>query len=94
MDTFHKEDTSLFEILRRNVFIEGEFDVRGGELNVGGFDEDVVDVGFGWGAIEVEWHVAGGIGHVTVFGVEWTIFDGVEGGDFDVFGEGFARRGC
>ena len=85
MDAVREEDASLFEIFRRDVFIEGEFDVRGGELDIRGFDENMVDVEFGWGTIDVEGHMAGGVGHVAVFGVERTIFDRLEGVDFDVF---------
>ena len=72
---------------------DGEGDVRGGELDVGGKQEHVVDVEGGMGAVEVERHMAGGIGVVAVFGVKGSVFDGGERRDLYLLCDGFAGWG-
>ena len=71
---------------------EGEGDVVGGELDVGGADEDVVDVELVWGAVEVEGYAGGGVAGVAVAASKRTIFDDACEGDENVGGN--FRPGC
>ena len=53
-DAVDKEDSASGESDGVKAFGEGELDVVGRELDVGGADEDVVDVEVVGGAVEVE----------------------------------------
>lgn len=63
----------------------GGFDLDvGGELDVGAADEDMVDVDFVLGAVEVEGHFAGLVGGVEVAGFQGAVFEDGGYGNRDV----------
>ena len=67
-------------------FSEGERDVVRGKHDVGGADEDVINVKIGRGAVEVERYAGGGIVTVAVAAPKRAIFDNGYEGYEDIIG--------
>ncbi len=80
----NEQDGAFGENVVRDGFVEGEGDLIGGELDVGGTDKDVVDVEVGRGAVDVEGHAGGRVAGVAEAAFEGTIFDDAGEGDEEV----------
>ena len=80
----NEQDGAFGENVIRDGAVEGEGDLVGGELDVGGTDKDVVDAEVVGGAVEVEWHTGGGVAGVAEAPFEGTVFDDADKGDEDV----------
>lgn len=90
LDVVEIEDAAVLEARGGDRRVNRERDVRGRELDVGGEEEHVVDMDGGRSAVEVEGHVARGVGVVAVFRIERAVFNWGEGCDLDILGDGFA----
>ncbi len=80
----NEQDGAFGENVVRDGVVEGEGDLIGGELDVGGTDKDVVDVEVGGSAVEVEGHAGGGVAGVAEAAFKGTVFDDAGEGDEDV----------
>ena len=70
----NEQDGAFGEGVDGNGMVEGKGEVIGGELDVGGPNEDMVDVEVGGGAVEVERDAGGGVAGVAVAGFKGAVF--------------------
>ena len=88
----NEQDGAFGENVRGDGIVEGERDVVRGELNVGGANEDVVNIEVGGRAVEVERYACGGVAGIAVAASKGAVFDDGDQGDENI--SGYRRSEC
>ena len=88
----NEQNGAFGENVGGDLLVQRKRDVVRRELNVGGVNEDVVNVKVGGGTVEVEGHATGWVAGVAVAASERAVFDDSGEGDEDV--GGYFRSEC